>query len=97
MTFPRSIPTRPKHSTPPPPSGPLFEVQRQLSTSPYAPLRSVRCEDKSGFVVLHGRVPSYYLKQLAQEVVRKTGGVRGVVNHLEVAQPPRRRNGSSAA
>jgi len=38
-----------------------------------------------GVVILQGEVQSYYEKQLAQEVVRRIGGVERVENQLAVA------------
>jgi len=60
-------------------------VQQQLRTSAYVALRDVRCVADEGVVVLRGRVPSFHLKQLAQEVVRHTDGECRIVNDLEVA------------
>ena len=40
---------------------------------------------------LHGCLPSYYLKQLAQEIAAGVEGVRLVVNKIEVTAPARRR------
>jgi osmotically-inducible protein OsmY len=47
----------------------------------------MRCIDASaqgGIVRLRGSIPSYYLKQLAQETARKVPGVRRIQNELEV-------------
>jgi osmotically-inducible protein OsmY len=45
----------------------------------------IECYDHEGVVTLRGRVPSYYLKQVAQELVGRVPGVEVVSNHLEVA------------
>jgi hypothetical protein len=37
-----------------------------------------------GEVIITGRVPSYYLKQLAQETIRPTLGDRRLLNRIEV-------------
>jgi osmotically-inducible protein OsmY len=42
------------------------------------------CEFENGRLVLHGQVPSFYFKQLAQEAVANLDGVRQVVNEIEV-------------
>ena len=47
-------------------------------------LAKVTCEMHQGMAILHGKVSSYYLKQLAQEVVRKVEGVDSVVNQVQV-------------
>lgn len=39
---------------------------------------------EEGVVVLHGRVDTFYHKQVAQELLRKVDGVERVVNLLEV-------------
>lgn len=45
---------------------------------------TVRIEARAGRVVLSGVVPSYYQKQIAQEVVRTVEGVKHVDNRLRV-------------
>jgi osmotically-inducible protein OsmY len=46
--------------------------------------RCVRCESHDGVLALHGRVPSYYLKQLAQATVAEIGEVERIENYLDV-------------
>jgi hypothetical protein len=60
------------------------EAQRLLSLSGYLALREVRCESVRDEIRLLGRVPSYFLKQLAQEVVAPIEGVRSIVNLIQV-------------
>jgi len=67
-------------------------VGKLFQASPYAALRSITCEFYDGILVLHGRVTSYHLKQLAQETVRTLAGVGVIVNFVEVT---RGANGSS--
>jgi osmotically-inducible protein OsmY len=43
---------------------------------------SVAVED--GLVVLSGQVPTFYLKQIAQELARHVDGVREVANRISV-------------
>ena len=59
-------------------------AQKRFSESSYAALRWVACEYHEGMFVLRGTVPSFHMKQLAQELVRKIEGVGAVVNALEV-------------
>ena len=59
-------------------------VQNVLDTASYSELRQVRCERKRGIIFLRGRVRSYFLKQLAQEVIRDVEGVSHLVNAIEV-------------
>lgn len=60
-------------------------VHQALATSPYVAGRRVRIEAEEGSVRLHGRVESFFEKQMAQEVVRRLDGVCRVENLLEVA------------
>ena len=46
--------------------------------------RKVSCEYENGVLVLHGRVSSFYYKQLAQEAVGGLPGVTEVINQIEV-------------
>ena len=45
---------------------------------------SVFCECADGVVYLHGQVPSFYCKQLAQEALVGLPGVGQIVNEIEV-------------
>ena len=68
------------------PVDPLVHVRQSLQASEYACIRRLRCEYLEGVVALHGRVTSYYLKQVAQEIVRRTAGVEEVANRIEVVE-----------
>ena len=59
-----------------------------LQKSPYTTVRSVSCRYEGGELVLRGRLPSFYHKQLAQEAVADVQGVARVVNETEVAPFP---------
>jgi hypothetical protein len=60
-------------------------VQGALQRNPYPLLRSLFFEYEGGVVILRGRLPSYYYKQLAQEALRGIDGVTHVVNEIEVS------------
>ena len=45
----------------------------------------VRCEDRC--LTLSGKLPSYYLKQLAQEALRNLVGIDRIENRIGVASP----------
>jgi len=62
-------------------------AKEQLGQSGYLALRDVTCVASDGVVTLHGRLPSYYLKQVAQEITLGVEGVRHVVNRIEVLAP----------
>ncbi|MBA4062285.1 MAG: hypothetical protein C0501_01000 [Isosphaera sp.] len=55
-----------------------------LTASPLPQLRRLVVTATDHEVVITGRVPTYYLKQLAQETVRPTLGPRRLLNHVEV-------------
>ncbi len=59
-----------------------------LQRSCYRQLRQVICHFHEGMLILRGQLPSYYLKQLAQELaqeaVMELEGVEDVINHIEV-------------
>lgn len=63
-------------------------AQDHLRRSPYSAIRRVSCEVRHATLVLHGRLPSYYLKQVAQETVARLDGVIQVVNEVEVEGSP---------
>ena len=64
-----------------------LEAERRLRRSGYLALRDVSCDACAGVVRLRGRLPSYYLKQMAQAVVAEVEGVRRVINLIEVVAP----------
>ena len=50
--------------------------------------KSIGCDYSEGVLTLRGRLPSYYLKQLAQTYVRRIDGVQAIVNGIEVVAHP---------
>lgn len=68
------------------PAAALFNrIDSAIHGSPHLTGHTLRIEMRPGRVVLRGVVPSYYQKQVAQEVVRMVDGVERVDNQLEVA------------
>lgn len=63
-------------------------AEARLRSSPFSALRNLSCECDDGVLILHGRLNSYYEKQLAQETVSGVEGVVQVVNRTEVVIPP---------
>ena len=59
-------------------------VRECLQTASYAPVRDVACDYNDGVLVLHGQVPTFFQKQLAQEAVLHLEGIAKVVNEVEV-------------
>lgn len=60
------------------------DARQRLRSSSYHALVGVRCELIDGAMVLRGRLPSFHLKQLAQEVVREADTARAIVNEVQV-------------
>jgi hypothetical protein len=60
------------------------QAEKRLHGSDYHALQQVRCSFDGGVLVLTGRLPSYYLKQMAQETVATLPGIVQVVNAIEV-------------
>ena len=55
-----------------------------LHNDSHIPDQLVWCEYEQGVLWLRGRLPTYYQKQVAQEVVRGLVGVVQIVNNIEV-------------
>jgi len=66
------------------------EAADRLRRSGYLALRDISCVAADGVVCLDGSLPSYYLKQVAQEIAAGVEGARGVVNRIEVLVATRR-------
>lgn len=64
-----------------------FCIKRALRETGYLPLRAVEVRVSEGAVVLSGRVPSYYLKQLAQSITMSFDEVCDIRNDLDVVCP----------
>jgi osmotically-inducible protein OsmY len=65
-------------------------AQEMLRASGYGALSAVSCTVHDDVVCLEGVLPSYYLKQVAQEIAFGVAGVRRVVNRIEVFRPAAR-------
>ena len=55
-------------------------------SSGYTVLRRLRCEVTDAVVIVHCILPSYYLKQVAQEIVLRLEGIQSVMNLVEVRE-----------
>jgi osmotically-inducible protein OsmY len=55
-----------------------------LQRSGYASLQSLTVTAVDGKITLHGSVPTYFLKQIAQEVVRAVSGGNKLSNRVSV-------------
>ena len=61
-----------------------IRIDHALKGCPHFLGNEVTGTNDEGVVVLHGRVDTFYHKQVAQEVLRKISGVERIVNLLEV-------------
>jgi osmotically-inducible protein OsmY len=59
-------------------------AERRLRGNVYLALKKISCEYGGGVLTLRGRLPSFYLKQMAQEAVSDTVGVERIDNQIEV-------------
>lgn len=63
-------------------------VAEALRKNAHHGLTYVTCEIREGMAILHGKVPRYYLKQMAQEIAKNSEGVDSVVNRIQVETEP---------
>ncbi|HBE71959.1 MAG TPA: transport-associated domain protein [Planctomycetaceae bacterium] len=59
-------------------------IRHMLSESPISDLRSVQVETDGNRILIHGRVRTFYAKQMAQETVRRASKEVLIVNSLNV-------------
>jgi hypothetical protein len=62
-------------------------AENKLRRSAYLALQHLSCEFCAGELTLRGRLPSYYLKQVALAVVATVEGVRRIDDQIEVTSP----------
>ncbi len=81
LPAPRTRPARIQRSV----ANPLeTRVRRSLCSSPYGQLRIVRCRCEAGAVQLLGTLPSFFLKQMAQETAKRIVGAMKIDNQVVV-------------
>jgi len=77
------------HGTDSPIKGLALLVRERLEQHPHfrgrASLLAIELTEET--IVLSGRVPSHYLKQLLQEAIRRMPGVVGIDNQVDVMRP----------
>ena len=59
-------------------------IQQRLCSSPYRHLQLIRCHCQGGVVLLTGVLPSFFMKQMAQESIRHVAGGWKIDNQVEV-------------
>ena len=69
-----------------PPSAPARTAQELLRGSSRPELRRLTVVESADEITLLGRVPTFYHKQLAQELVRPAAAGRRVSNRVTVAE-----------
>jgi len=62
-------------------------AESRLRRSAYLALQYISCEFHARVLILRGRLPSYYLKQIAQALVGDIEGVERIDNQIEVMAP----------
>jgi osmotically-inducible protein OsmY len=63
-------------------------AETRLRKNSFLALRNVSCSFVDGMLTLRGCLPSYYLKQVAQEIAGGVPGVAGIINQIEVVSFP---------
>jgi len=63
------------------------QAEERLRGNSYLALRNISCEYREGVLTLRGRLPSYYLKQIAQNLVAELDSVHTLVNAIDIAIP----------
>jgi hypothetical protein len=63
------------------------QAEERLQRSRYLALQDVLCIASDSVLYLHGCLPSYYLKQVAQELAGGVEGVQHVINLIKVLRP----------
>jgi len=65
----------------------LSHARVALQNSGYPSLGRLDCQVRQGIVSIDGVLPSFYLKQVAQEVLSRLAGVLGIRNLVAVEWP----------
>lgn len=69
--------------------GLLQRVQGFLHDRGYVPHRTLEISVVRSVVMVHGRVPTFYLRQIAVECIKRVAGVIQVIDLIEVADDAR--------
>jgi hypothetical protein len=59
----------------------------RLSSNSYRLRSSVTCEYERGVLTINGELPSFYLKQMVQSLLRNLDGVERLENRIVVVNP----------
>ena len=66
-------------------ASPAVIAQRIYLESPYHAIRYLKCQFSDGVLTISGRLPSFYLKQVAHKAVHHLDGVRRLDDRIEVS------------
>src|SRR5262249_17526758 len=79
--------TQPDTQRPAPQASLQALAERALRSGPYPALKNLCCDYRGGVLVLRGCLPTYYLNQIAQEVVaHQVPGVGRLDNQIQVVR-----------
>lgn len=62
----------------------LEEANAAIGEAPHLRGRNIRLEAEHNRIVITGTVPSFFLKQLAQEAIRSVVGINEICNEVRV-------------
>ncbi len=62
------------------------KAMERLQGCSYSALRHVQCRFQEGVLILSGQVPTFYMKQVAQELLRNMKHVEQIDNRLNVPE-----------
>jgi osmotically-inducible protein OsmY len=63
-------------------------AESRLRGNAYLALQHLSCDFRAGVLTLRGRLPSYYLKQVALTAVALVEGVERIDDQIEIVTPP---------
>ena len=89
-TFGQKGDRTPSPRSAPGPQGIAEGAENRLRSNSYLALKNISCAFDEGVLTLRGCVPSYYLKQIAQETLAPLEGLAQIDNQIDVvASGPR--------
>jgi hypothetical protein len=65
-----------------------MRARAQLQNSSYPELRGLDCSFAEGVLTVHGRLPSFYLKQVVWSLVAQLAEIEEVADGIEIIDPP---------
>ena len=75
----------------------LEQVTRIFEHSSYSELKRLSCQFHEGVLTLRGRLPCYYLKQIAQTLATGVAGVEELDNRIEIGDGNREKKDSTVS